>query len=206
MNRQNNQSGFGIIEIIIVVAVVAALGFGGWAVYRHARKTTTTNTHATTSSTTTTTTTPTVTSDELIAVAKQVYYQVAAAGSNPAGVGTCGAQNVNSCPFTADLITKIDNPPGVGPGDGPTLIAGIQNGPFGTIAYSDATPTAQGGTVTATVTPDASLGGGIITWKMTTVESGGKLLVSDIQYSQTAHSGRPACGPIEIYDYISCPR
>jgi Tfp pilus assembly protein PilV len=33
MIRHNTQSGFGIIEVALVTAVVAVVGFGGWAVY-----------------------------------------------------------------------------------------------------------------------------------------------------------------------------
>jgi hypothetical protein len=211
MIRHNTQSGFGIIEVALVTAVVAVVGFGGWAVYRHDHKTTNTNTQSTSSNTTktstqTTSTTPVVTADELTAVAKQVYYQTPADGSTPQSVGSCSAKgpNFTSCPFTADLITKVSNPPGVGPGNGPTLIAGSQNGPFGTVAYS-ATPNNQGGKVTIDLTPDASVGGGTKTWKLTMVQSDGKLLVNAIQYSRAAYSGTPACGPIEVYDYTSCP-
>jgi Tfp pilus assembly protein PilV len=206
MNRQKNQSGFGIIGIILVVVVVAVLVLGGWVIAHHAKKTSAGDATQTSGSTSTTTKTQShsnaVTSDELFAVAKQVYFQTAADGSNPPGVGTCEKQNVNSCPFTADLVSKISNAQ-VRPSDGPTLIAGAQNGPFGTVAYS-ATPTSKGGTVTVTATPDASVGGGLVTWELTIVQDSGKLLVSDIQYSKAAFSNTKACGPIEIYEYPTC--
>jgi hypothetical protein len=194
----------GFAPMVLLIAAVAVLVIGGSAyVYHQDHKTTTTvaNTRASKNSVSTSTSAATqpITAAELINVAKKVYWQTSDPSSKLSIVGFCDLQN-NSCPFTTDLTNSIMNAK-VGPGDGPTLIGGAQEGPFGTLAYS-AAPTHQGGTVTVTL--DAPSGDAPVTWKLAMIQDTGKLLVSDITYSRSNVSGAGGCGPVEIYDYSSC--
>jgi Tfp pilus assembly protein PilV len=214
MNRQKNQLGFGIIEVLLALAVIAALGFGGWLVLRHSRKTTNGNGSTQTSDTKSQANQSknqsqvnAATSDELVNAAKQVYFQQPGSGDNIPYVAVCGTQASQPCSFTDQFAAKIDNTK-IGSSSGANqvpgiLLAGIQNGPFGTLTY-EAVPDAQGGSVTVHLTPNTSAGGAAITWKLSMVLSGGKLLVDDILYSQTANGARAACNAVEIYNYPSC--
>jgi hypothetical protein len=204
-----NNRGFAPLVLLVAIAAVLIVGGGGVYVYHqnHKPKAPASSTTGKTSSQThnNTSTTSTVSANDLLSVAKQVYYQVAAYGSNPESAGSCGAQTYGNCPFTTDLATKISNPPGVDPANVLTLSAGAQNGLFGTLTYSDVTSTTDGGTVTINLAADSSAGGPNLTWKLTMVKNDGKLLVNNIQYTRSAADGSSACGPIEVYDYTSCP-
>lgn len=210
MTKYNKQSGFGVVEALLILVVVGILGFASWFMLHHSKSTASksTSAHVMTQSTkpkNQTGTTPQVTAASLIAVAKQVYYQTSADGSNPPGVSTCAVQDFGACPFTTTLSAKISNAqkPSYYPSPAGVLIAGTQNGPFGTLAYN-AVPAAQGGTVTVIATPDASLGDPILTWRLTVTRVNGKLLVNDITYTEGAFANTKPCGPVEIYNYISC--
>lgn len=53
MKRPNNQSGFGLLYVVLIIVAVVALGGGGWLVYKHDHKTnpaTTSNSQTTTKS------------------------------------------------------------------------------------------------------------------------------------------------------------
>lgn len=52
----NEQSGFGTIELVIIIVVVALLGTVGWEIYKHQKKTTPSSTTPTTTNHSTTTT------------------------------------------------------------------------------------------------------------------------------------------------------
>jgi hypothetical protein len=63
---RNSQSGFGVVEVVLIVVIIALIGLAGWFVYRDHHKTTVANTTisssskpATSTSTKTATTTPT---------------------------------------------------------------------------------------------------------------------------------------------------
>jgi len=59
VSRMNNQSGFSIVEAVLIVAVIGVIGVGGWFVYQHNKPKATNaapNTNQTTNQQTTTTT------------------------------------------------------------------------------------------------------------------------------------------------------
>lgn len=209
LKQSFNSKGFGLAALLVTVMAVVIVGGAGALVYHRNHKPKVTSTASSVKPTSqgqpSTSAQSPVTSAELISVAKQVYSQDYDSADKLPVVGGCGGASIQTCPFTTELASKINGAtvPAGAQGPGAILIAGIQNGPFGTLAYS-AVPTAQGGNVTVNLTPDPTAGGAALTWQLAIVKSGGKLLVDEIQYSQTANGSRTACGPIEISNYTSC--
>ena len=203
--QQFNSKGFGLAALLVTVAAVVIVGGAGALVYHRNHTTKHAATATKNASTQPSASAQSVTADDLVSVAKQVYAQSEDTADNLPTVASCGGADIASCPFTESFSSKVTGAqvPSGAQGPGAILIAGIQNGPFGTLTYS-AAPTTQGGMVTVNLAPNTSAGGAALTWKLGIVKSGGKLLVDDIQYSQTANGSRTACGPVEIYEYASC--
>lgn len=209
---QNSESGFSVTEGLLVVLVLAIIGFGGYYVHHSQKNTNTMSVSGSVSNSSkdkTTTTQPktTYTTAQLTAIAKQVYFEES--GTNGAqtytSISTCedSTGGYSKCPFTADLTSRI-NAFGSHQDFGSPLTGGAQNGPFGTLSYS-ATPSPTGGTGEVVLTPDDSAGENPITWNLTITETNGQLLVNDITISESAaQGGIPACGPVEIYNDLSC--
>jgi cytoskeletal protein RodZ len=59
MNKHNHESGFGVVELALIVVIIAVLGAGGWLVYKNQKKATPPATSTTTTNTTTEPTTNT---------------------------------------------------------------------------------------------------------------------------------------------------
>jgi len=200
MNRINNENGIGLLEAILIVVIVAAIGLTGWLVYNKNDKS-----NGTIKSSTTTVSTPTLSPKaQLIAVAKKVYYVDSGYKIGPY-LNVCNTST--NCPFTTTLSREINNFKGPS-GFGPELMGGAQDAIEGNILYS-ATPNATGGNVIITISPTkAQMATGATTgptWDLTIVKENGKELVNNITISMPAAGKITAgCGPVEIYNDQSC--